>query len=206
MNVYYNFDEAETSISAKTIVTVGAFDGVHRGHRRLIREMNEIADNKELIPLVITFWPHPKQVLKRDAKLLSTLEEKLFLLGEVGAQNVLVVNFTKEFSQISHSDFLNQYLITKLDAKAIVLSGDHHFGCGRQGSNKTIEENSIETIVLPRYENISSSAVRDAIAKGDMTTAHKLLDAPYLIIEPVVDTAKIVPEAIDCNNVRVIKL
>lgn len=204
MNVYYEFLDARAAISNKTIVTVGAFDGVHKGHRRLIREMNEIAENKGLIPLIITFWPHPKQVLNGDAKLLSTLEEKLFLLNEVGAKNVLVVNFTKEFSQISHNHFLNEFLIAKLDAKAIVLSDDHHFGSNRKGSNKTIGENYMETIVLPRYENISSTAVREAIEIGDMKTAHKLLDAPYLIIKPIADSSKVLPKIFDSENVRVI--
>ena len=205
MNVYYEFHEAGSSIAGQTIVTVGAFDGVHRGHRRLIREMNEIAVSKGLTPVIITFWPHPRQVLKGQNKLLSTIEEKLYLLREVGAENVLVVNFTREFSQIPHNEFMEEYLKGKLGAKAIILSADHHFGNNRQGSNQTIEEGSVEIITLPRYENISSTLVREAIEKGDMKTAHRLLDAPYLIIEPVVDSTKVLPLVVDNENVRVVK-
>ena len=209
MKIYHSFNDASAAIktlSAQTIVTVGAFDGVHKGHRRLIYEMNQIAKSREITPIVITFWPHPKHVLKGHAKLLSTIDEKIYLLMEAGAKNIIIVDFTQKFCQISHDDFINEYLIGKLNAKAIVLSDDHHFGRNRQGSNSTIKTENIETILLPRYENISSSAVREAIENGDMKTAHQLLGEPYLIAQPVTNPTKIIPQEIDKKHMRYIKI
>ena len=203
MNIYYNFKSAQSSLNnLPTLIAVGSFDGVHKGHRLLIDQMNQIAKDRQLIPFVITFWPHPKQVLSGNCKLLSSFEEKLFLLNEAGVTNVLIINFTEEFSNISHSEFTSKYLIESLGAKAIILSDDHHFGNDRKGSNETIQNSELEIITLPRFENISSTAIRNAIESGDLKTAHNLLAERYLILEPIDYSIKIMPETIDKEYVR----
>ena len=206
MNIYYNFDDAQTALNSPTIVAVGSFDGVHRGHRLLIKQMNEVAKEKNLTPMVITFWPHPKQVLTGKCKLLSSIDEKIILLEEAGAENVLVVNFTKEFSKIPHSSFTEHYLRGKLNTKAIILSDDHSFGCNREGSNETIINTGLEIITLPRFENISSTAIRNAIENGDLETAHKLLGERYLIMQPIDTQVKIMPQSIDKQHIRYAEL
>lgn len=195
MQIHYGFETLPPL--RRTAVAVGSFDGVHRGHRLLIQQLNHIAHH-DLAPegesVVVTFDPHPRQVLKGDNRLLSTLPEKLELLAETEVDHVVVVHFTPEFSRIDSETFTQDYLKGKLHAE-VVLSGEgHHFGHNRSGTTAQLERDGIHTAHLGRFENISSTAIRAAIEAGDMATAAEMLGGPYLILTPPPhDATKLLP-------------
>lgn len=195
MQIHYGFETLPPL--HRTAVAVGSFDGVHRGHRLLIQQLNHIAHH-DLAPegesVVVTFDPHPRQVLKGDNRLLSTLPEKLELLAETEIDHVVVVHFTPEFSRIDSETFTRDYLKGKLHAE-VVLSGEgHHFGHNRSGTTAQLERDGIHTAHLGRFENISSTAIRAAIEAGDMATAAEMLGGPYLILTtPPHDATKLLP-------------
>ena len=107
-------------------VTVGTFDGLHAGHRELIRKMKEVAADNGSETIIFTFWPHPRLVLgdTGDTKLLNTLEEKIALLDQQNIDHLIIYPFTKEFSQLSAYDFVNEVLVKKIGVKHLVVGFD----------------------------------------------------------------------------------
>ncbi len=177
----------------KAIVAIGSFDGVHSGHRKLIKMLEWEAKKADAEPVVITFSPHPRQVLRGENRLLSTIEEKLQLLEDAGAKNVVVVNFTKEFAAIEPDVFIIDYLKNRLGAVAMMVGGDHSFGKSGRGGVEDFKRCGLMVISLGRFDSISSTMVRDALTSGDMSLAVKLLDTPYLVKTPVEDKTKLFP-------------
>lgn len=195
MQIHYGFDTLPPL--RRTAVAVGSFDGVHRGHRLLIRQLNHIAHHdlaSDGESVVVTFDPHPRQVLKGDNRLLSTLPEKLELLAETDVDHVVVVHFTPEFSRIDSETFTQHYLKGMLHAETVLSGEGHHFGHNRSGTADLLERDGIHTANLGRFENISSTAIRTAIEAGDMATATEMLGGPYLILTtPPHDATKLLP-------------
>lgn len=192
MRVFYGFDNLP--VIESPVVTIGSFDGVHRGHRLLIGQMNDLARERGGESVVITFDPHPRQLLKGENRLLSTLDEKLELLGETGVDNVIVVRFTLEFSRVSYQDFIEKYIVAQLHAQLLIVGQGHHFGHNRQGSVEALPQYGIQIMRLERYENISSTQIREAIDRGDMTGAVALLGSSgYLIHLPIEESSKLLP-------------
>lgn len=186
MNIYRNIEQLPAFRNA--VVTVGSFDGVHLGHRRIFEYVREAAERLDGESVVITFDPHPQTVLhpERDFFTLNTLEENAALIGAEGIDNMVVLPFTKEFSQLSFQDFLN-FLIKKIGIRAIVMGPDHNFGKGREGNRETMREicakNSIEIIIIPELimeENkVRSSKIRQYIENKQFAEAEKLLGHPW---------------------------
>lgn len=191
MRVFYGFEHR----FHKAVVAVGSFDGVHRGHRLLIEQMNAKALAIGGEAVVVTFDPHPRWVLRGENRLLTTLEEKLVLLEQAGAENVVVVNFTREFSMVEPSVFVQQYLIDALGVVVVFTGQGHSFGRNRGGDEHFLTQFPVECCHVDRFENISSTAVRMAIENGDMELASQLLGADYLVITPVVRPPKLLPAA-----------
>lgn len=181
MRIHSGFDNLPPI--RRAAVTVGSFDGVHRGHRLLIAELSDVAHERlHGESVVVTFDPHPRLVLKGENRLLTTLPEKLELLAQTGVDHVVVVRFTPEFSRIGSEAFTRDYLIGKLGAE-VVLSGEgHHFGHNRSGSTALLESSGILTKNLGRFDNISSTAIRAAIEAGEMEEAADMLGGPYLVL------------------------
>lgn len=179
----------------RAVVAVGSFDGVHRGHRLLIEQMNAKALEIGGEAVVVTFDPHPRWVLRGENRLLTTLEEKLVLLEKAGAENVVVVNFTHEFSMIEPSVFVQQYLIDALGVVAVFTGQGHSFGRNRGGDEHFLTQFSVECSHVDRFENISSTAVRVAIENGDMELASQLLGDHYPVTTPVACPPKLLPAA-----------
>lgn len=199
MQIHYGFDHLPRF--RRTAVAVGSFDGVHRGHRLLIEELNGLA-HRDLAPdgesVIVTFDPHPRQVLKGENRLLSTLPEKLELLAETGVDHVVVVHFTPEFSRTDSETFTRDYLKGLLKAEAVLSGQGHHFGHNRSGSAGLLERDGIRTANVGRYENISSTSIRAAIEAGDMEAAAYMLGGPYLILTaPPHEPTKLLPPADD---------
>lgn len=187
MNVFYNIEDIE--FNKNTCLTVGTFDGVHLGHQKIINEMIYQSVERSCRNLLITFEPHPELVLAKgnEIKLLSTLEQKLDYLKYLSIQNVLVINFTKSFSELSFNSFIEDYLIKKIGLNTIIVGVDHHFGKDRKGNPKILKEmgenlgfNVIEVEPLMYKDaKISSSRIRKNLLSGEIKLANEMLGKKY---------------------------
>lgn len=172
----------------RAVATMGSFDGVHGGHFVLIQRV--IARARELSgeSIILTFDPHPRYVLGTDdgMQLLSTLEEKVYLLERAGVDNLVIIPFTKEFSRQTPAEFIENYL-SKVGIQRLIVGYNHRFGHNKQGDYGYLErENNgleIEMVEQQRIQDdkVSSTIIRNAILSGDMTQAAKLLSHPYTI-------------------------
>lgn len=172
-----------------TILTLGTFDGIHPGHLKIIDKLLNCSREKGYRNLVITFYPHPRTVLSTDnkVKLLTTNEEKKILLEKQGVENLLTINFNREFASLSGEEFIYDYLVNGIGISGIVLGHDHHFGKGRSGNIDllkkigAIEDFSITTIdaFYVNGEVVSSTKIRNALNEGDLSRANTLLGRNY---------------------------
>lgn len=170
------------------VVTVGSFDGVHLGHRRIFEYMREAAERLDGETVVVTFYPHPQLVLHPELPFftINTFEENAELIGDAGINNIVVLPFTKQFAEIPFQDFLI-FLIKRIGMKAMVMGADHNFGKGREGNKESMREicakNSIEIIIIPELvmeENkVRSSKIRQYIENKEFTKAEQLLGHPW---------------------------
>jgi len=192
MRVFNSFEEVRGKIK-NAVVTTGSFDGVHIGHKEIIKRLNSIAQEIGGESVVITFHPHPRIVLypdQKDLKLINTLEEKAMLLERAGLRNLIVVNFTLEFSKISSHNFISGHIAGDLGAKVLVASHNHQFGHNRQGDSNYLYKLSekhdfrIEEIPMQQINNetISSTKIRKALFSGDIEIANSYLGYEYFMI------------------------
>src|SRR6185369_1748348 len=144
---------------AYAVVTSGTFDGVHLGHQTILSRLKEIAEKNRGETVVITFWPHPRFILRPDdssLKLLNTFEEKAELLKEQGIQHLIRIPFTKEFSQLSSIDFIKSILVENIGTKKLVIGYDHRFGKNREGGFDQLKVNctqyGFEVEEIPRQD------------------------------------------------------
>ena len=183
-----------------TTLTLGTFDGVHIGHRKIIERLNEKAQAHNSRNYLITFSPHPRSVIGKNFgnNLLSTLDEKIVLLEEMGIQNLLVINFTKEFSQLTPEIFIKDYIIDKVGLKEIVIGHDHHFGKGRGGDESTLRElgkeygfevTSVEAVDV-NGETVSSTKIRNTLSEGNVLKAKDFLNRFYSFQGKVIEGDK----------------
>ena len=155
-------------------VAIGTFDGVHRGHRSVLRATIDSG----LEPTVITLDPHPRIVLGNRVDLISTLERRLELLTEAGVADTLVAAFTPEFMRLSPDEFIETYL-TSIGAEAVAVGKDFRFGHRRSGSLETLVGAGLELLPVSEVEGVSSTAIRDAVRDGDLADAATLLGRPF---------------------------
>ena len=193
----------------RAVATMGSFDGVHGGHLVLIRRVIERAKELGGESVVLTFDPHPRYVLGtgEDMLLLSTLEEKIELLARAGVDNLIVIPFTREFSQQTPEEFLRNGL-TRIGIERLVVGYNHRFGHNKEGDYNYLERENrsfkIEMVEqqLIHDNKVSSTIIRKAIEEGDMAQASVLLSHPYLIICNIdkegvvnnVDNQKLLPQ------------
>jgi len=179
------------------VVTIGTFDGVHLGHQKIIEQLNLEAEKIGGESVLLTFDPHPRIVLfpeNHNVKLIQTLEEKFQVLEKFNLKNVVVVPFTKQFSELSAIDFVEQILVGNLKAKKVVIGYDHQFGRNREGNIEFLKSVSgkygFEVIEISAKSideiNISSTKIRDSLLRGDMDMAKLYLSRPYEISGTVV--------------------
>jgi len=182
-------DLSKVSYNKNSIVTLGTFDGIHLGHKKIIDGVVKKAAVLGGRSFLITFYPHPRKVVSKGnhIKLLNTPSEKAFMLSQLGIENMLIVKFSKEFSQLTPDVFIENYIVNGIGAKEVVIGYDHHFGKGRGGDIDFLKEKGIESgfevTVVPAYDiegdTISSSKIRRAISEGDITKANKYLGRSY---------------------------
>ena len=195
MKVFRNIIEARNIPNA--VVTIGTFDGVHLGHQAIFNKMKALAQSVGGQTVVVTFSPHPRQVLNIDSsnlRFLTTPEEKLQKFEAFGIDNVVIINFTKEFSRTPSEVFIKDYIIDNLKPTYIVVGYDHHFGKNRMGDFDLLSDLKkkygfkVERIAAQDVEHIaiSSTKIRNALAQGNVKSANRLLGYPYSVTAEVV--------------------
>ncbi|MBN1252069.1 MAG: bifunctional riboflavin kinase/FAD synthetase [Bacteroidales bacterium] len=199
MKIFNNIDDFKAK---NPVVTVGTFDGVHLGHQKIFNHVKSLADKLGGESVVFTFWPHPRMVLDPKAdkvSMINSIEEKIELIEYQGIDNLIIIPFTKEFSELSYCDFIEKFLHQKIKMKGLIVGYDHKFGHDREGNfdklkNCTDKYNSkIEKVEALSVEgvNISSTIVRKKILDGNIETANKYLSRIFSIKGKVVEGKKI---------------
>lgn len=190
MNIYHSIDDFPSEI--KTIVTIGTFDGVHKGHETIINRVNQIAKEKALSSVLLTFDPHPRHVIYPDdqeLKLIYTIDEKIEALSKTGLQNLVVHRFTREFSRTKSVNFIRDVLVNKLNMKHMVVGFDHHFGKNREGTyNNLLELSELYMFKLDKIKplkvngiTISSTKIRRAILEGEFGKVNSYISCNFSI-------------------------
>jgi riboflavin kinase/FMN adenylyltransferase len=188
MEVIFGLNKA--LIGRKSALTVGTFDGIHLGHREIIKELMTVAQNNEFTSSLLTFEPHPKTVVQDSPhriKLLSTLEEKLQILQDIGLERVIVAKFTREFSQMNYKNFVEEILLQHLRAACIIIGYDHSFGKNRAGNFRELENlSNLYSFNLKEVgpfkignQTVSSTRIRTYIDEGAMEKANEMLGRYY---------------------------
>lgn len=162
-------------------VAIGSFDGVHRGHRRVL----DAARSAEIPATVVTFWPHPRLVLGNQVELLSTLERRLELLDEAGIDEVLVVEFTPELAKLEPGEFAES-LLRQIGTRLIAVGKNFRFGRAAAGDPALLERLGFEVRTVPTLDGVSSTRIRALLREGDVGAAAQLLGRPAEIEGTVV--------------------
>ncbi|MBC7850948.1 MAG: adenylyltransferase/cytidyltransferase family protein, partial [Chitinophagaceae bacterium] len=186
----------------KAVVTIGTFDGVHAGHRKIIEQLIRDAISVGGESVIITFHPHPRKVV-RDGQspvaLINTIEEKIELLETTGIDHLVIVPFTEAFSQLTARQYVEQFLIGRFHPHIVIIGYDHHFGQGREGNFRLLEEyrdnGAFILREIPEHllrENIvSSTAIRTALQEGKTEEANELLGYTFFFDGRVVEGRKL---------------
>lgn len=181
----------EFSTPAKTILTLGTFDGVHKGHKSLLQKLINSSKEKGCESAVLTFFPHPRMVLQQatDVKLLNTMQEKAQLLQNFGVDNLIIHPFSLEFSRLTAEEFVKYILVDTLNICKIIIGHDHRFGRNRTATTADLARMGeqygfeVEQITALQVNDtpVSSTKIRNALIEGNLTTANRFLGYPYFI-------------------------
>ncbi len=186
----------------RPVMTIGIFDGVHRGHHYLIDRLREKAAALRGETAVITLWPHPRVVLNKDPeslRYLTTLGEKKRLLADTGIDHLVIIPFTRAFSELHSCEFVEQYLVNKMHLHYLITGFNHKFGKDREGDYESLKKCAkalgfgMEKLgpVNIGGETVSSSMIRDLLSRGELEKANLLLGYDYFLQGEVVDGNKI---------------
>lgn len=180
----------------ESVVTIGTFDGVHLGHKAILKRLVETAKKESLDSVVLTFFPHPRMVLQQnvDIKLLNTIDERTKLLEETGLDNLVIHPFTHAFSRLTALEYVRDILVKSLKAKKIIIGYDHRFGRNRNANIVDLKEFGriygfeVEEISAKELDDvaISSTKIRKALEAGDVETANNFLGYNFMISGEVV--------------------
>ena len=187
MRLFHGTDNAE--IQRPTVLTLGVFDGLHLGHQLIMRTVVERARTVGAVPTVITFDPHPRAVLHPESAppLLQTFDQKIEGFGVLGIEQTIVVRFTKEFSSLGAADFIKDVVMERLHAREVYLGKGFAFGHNREGNIQLLRRLSdklgfiageVPEVKL-HGQRVSSSRIRDLLARGHVNLARRMLGRPY---------------------------
>lgn len=194
MKLFHSIDDFTSS--KKTILTLGTFDGVHIGHRKILEKVTQSTQNGTYESLVLTFFPHPRMVLqeKSEIRLLNTMNEKTMLLAQSGIQNLVIHPFDEAFSRVTAEEFVKTILVDRFQIQKIIIGYDHRFGRNRTANIDNLivfgEEYGFEVEQISAQEiqdvSVSSTKIRNALLEGNMELANKYLGYSYFITGRVV--------------------
>lgn len=180
----------------RSVVTIGTFDGIHLGHKKILSRLIKSSKNKDLNSVVLTFFPHPRIILNKynEVKMIDTLDEKIIHLNEIGIDSLIIHPFDKNFSLLSANQFIKDFLVDKLKIKHIIIGYDHRFGKGREASVTDLKnyaddyDFTVEEIKAQEIEKItvSSTKIRNSINQGDIKTTEKYLGRYFNLTGKVV--------------------
>jgi riboflavin kinase/FMN adenylyltransferase len=198
MKIFRSFEDAK--VIRNPVVTTGSFDGVHIGHKTILNRLKKLAEKHNGESVLITFDPHPRKVLYpetagKDLKLINSQEEKLALLEKAGLDNVIIIEFTKEFSKVTSEEFVRNYLHDILNTKVVVVGFNHHFGFNKEGDYRQLwswqEKYNFDAEEIPEqevyHETVSSTKIRQAISEGYIQRANAYLDHYYIVMGKTVE-------------------
>ena len=194
MKIFHSINDFRSS--KKTILTLGTFDGVHIGHRKILERITQNTENGKYESLVLTFFPHPRMVLQGESevKLLNTLSEKIDLLEKIGVQNLVIHPFDITFSRLTAEEFVKTVLIDQFDIKKIIIGYDHRFGRNRTANIDDLiafgkqHDFEVEQISVQEIDavSISSTKIRNALMEGNMALANEYLGYEYFLTGTIV--------------------
>jgi riboflavin kinase/FMN adenylyltransferase len=190
MKIYHNIDEFTAVKNA--VVTIGTFDGVHIGHRKIIARIKELAEECGGETVLLTFFPHPRMILHPEdesIKMINTITEKAALLEELGIDHLIITPFSRDFSNQTPEDYIRDILVNKIGTKKIVIGYDHRFGKDRMGGlNDLLKLGPVcgfDVIEIPEQDinevAISSTVIRNALLNGAIELANTFLGYPFFI-------------------------
>lgn len=192
MNTIDFFDAYKAE--SPSAITIGTFDGVHVGHKKIIK--NLIEKSEGLNTMLLTFFPHPRMVLQQDSniKLINTIDERVELLEATGLDTLIIYPFNREFSRLKARDFVRDFLIDHLNLKKIIIGYDHRFGRNRTANIDDLREFGqafdfkVEEIKAKEIDDItiSSTKIRKALSEGDITTANTYLGYEFMLTGTVI--------------------
>lgn len=182
---------------SNSVITIGSFDGVHQGHHKILKHIQQLAEATEGVDVVITFHPHPREIVypkDDDLQILTTLDEKLEYFRRAGVSNVVIVPFTIEFSQQPAQEYIEKFIVSRFHPRYVVIGYDHRFGLNRAGNVNLLkmygEEYGYEVVQIEEEEirniTVSSTKIRQALLNNDIDLANHLLGHPYMIKGKVV--------------------
>jgi riboflavin kinase/FMN adenylyltransferase len=190
MKIYKSLDEFRALTNA--VVTIGTFDGVHLGHRKIISRINELAKDTGGESVILTFFPHPRMIIHPEdqaLKMINTIDEKAALLEELGVGHLIITPFTRDFSNQTPEEYIRNVLVDKIGTKKIVIGYDHRFGKDRKGSLSELKQlgpvYGYEVIEIPEQDirdvAISSTRIRQALLSDEIGLANECLGYPFFI-------------------------
>ena len=187
MQVFENILEYKPS--RESIVTIGTFDGVHIGHRKIITDMVAKGKKENLLTILLTFFPHPRMVLQKDSniKMIDTINEKKNIFKKLGVEVLIIQPFTKDFSRMSAIKFTRDILVNSLKVSKLMIGYDHRFGRNREATVQTLKgfglDYNFKVDEIPAQDiesiSVSSTKVRNAIRSGDFKLVNKFLNRPF---------------------------
>ncbi len=193
---YKNF-----SISKKSIVTIGTFDGVHVGHQKIMEQLVATAQENNAKSVLLTFFPHPRMVLQKDnsLKLINTIAEKIEILEKTGLDYLIIHPFDKDFSRLTAFDFVRTILVNHLNTAELVIGYDHRFGKNREGNFEQLQEYGhmydFKVTEIPAQDinqiSVSSTKIRNAILNAEIEKANEYLGYSFSLEGTVVSGEKL---------------
>ena len=185
-------DNSELKKSNYNIATIGYFDGIHIGHKKILKELVSQAKKNNGQSILVTFWPHPRTVLHKNTSvdLLLSEEDKHLLLEEFGVDVIYLIEFTKKFSKVTADTFINDILINKLHVDKLIIGYNHNFGFNREGNYSYLKKNSdkygfdiqeVKKEEIDKTLKVSSTSIREKVKTGEFSLANKMLGYKFYL-------------------------